>query len=110
MVLVQKWPFFHTFFFRQYRPGKCLLRSSRTKKRLPRVSKQKVPKVEKLTFFQRVNPMALVQKWPIFRTFFFKQYRPGKFLLRSSRTKKRLCRLSKQEVQKVEKLTFLQRG
>ena len=25
MVLVRKWPFFHLFFFRQYRPGKCLL-------------------------------------------------------------------------------------
>ena len=34
MVLVQKWPFFQLFFFRQYRPGKCLLRYSRTKKRL----------------------------------------------------------------------------
>ena len=24
MVLVQKWPFFQLFFFRQYRQGKCL--------------------------------------------------------------------------------------
>ena len=31
MVWVQKWPFFH-FFFRQYRPGKCLLLYSRAKK------------------------------------------------------------------------------
>ena len=31
MVLVQKWPFFQTFFFRQYRQGKCFLRYSRTK-------------------------------------------------------------------------------
>ena len=35
------------------------------------------------------------------------EYRPGKCLLRYSRTKKTLSRLSKQEVQKVEKLTFL---
>ena len=41
---------------------------------------------------------------------FFKQYRPGKCLLLYSRTKNRLSRLSKQEVQKVEKLTFLQSG
>ena len=35
------------------------------------------------------------------------EYRPGKCLLRYSRTRKTLSRLSKQEVQKVEKLTFL---
>ena len=29
--------FFNSFFFRQYRPGKCLLRYSRTKKRLSRL-------------------------------------------------------------------------
>ena len=34
MVLVQKWPFFHLFIFRQYRSGKCLLLYSRPKKRL----------------------------------------------------------------------------
>ena len=33
IVLVQKWPFFQLFFLRQYRPGKFLLRYSRTKTR-----------------------------------------------------------------------------
>ena len=37
MVLVQKWPFLQLFFFRQYRPGKCLSRYSRTKKCLSRL-------------------------------------------------------------------------
>ena len=55
MALVQKWPFFQSFFFRKYRPGKCLLRYSGTKKRLSTLLKQEVQKVEKLTFFQRVN-------------------------------------------------------
>ena len=32
MVLVQKWPFLQLF-FRRYRPEKCVLRYSRTKKR-----------------------------------------------------------------------------
>ena len=41
------------FFFRQYRPGKCLLRYSPTKKQLSRLLKQELQKVEKLTFFQR---------------------------------------------------------
>ena len=49
-------------------------------------------------------------KMAIFSNFFFSQYRPGKYLLRYSRTKKRLSRLLKQEDQKVKKLTFVQRG
>ena len=49
---------FPTFFFREYRPGKCLLRYFRTKKRPSRLEKQEVQKVEKLTFFPYigVNP------------------------------------------------------
>ena len=41
MVLVQKWPFLKIFFFRQYRPGKCLLSCSSTKTRLSRLKKEK---------------------------------------------------------------------
>ena len=44
---------FSNLFFRKYRPGKCLLRYFRGKKRLSRLSKQEVQKIEKLTFFQR---------------------------------------------------------
>ena len=66
--------------------------------------------MEKLTFFQRVNTHAFGPKMAIFPTFFLRQYRPGKSLLRYSRTKKRLSRLLKQEVQKVEILTFFQGG
>ena len=54
--------------------------------------------------------MVLVQKWPFFKTFFLKQYRLGRGLLRYSRGKNRLSKIKKHEVQKVEKLTFLQRG
>ena len=53
MVFVQKWPFFQVFFFWQYSPGKCLLRYSSTNKRLSRLKKKEVKKVEELTFFQR---------------------------------------------------------
>ena len=41
------------------------------KKRLSRLSKQEVQKIEKCTFFQRGKPMVLVQKWPFFQLFFF---------------------------------------
>ena len=48
--------------------------------------------------------MVLVQKWPFIQTFFLKQYKLGKYHERYSGTKKRLCRLEKQEVQKVQKI------
>ena len=70
MVLVQKWAFFLVFFFRQYRPEKFFFWYSRTKKRLSKPKKQEVQKVQKLTFFQRGQPMVLVQNWPFFQLFF----------------------------------------
>ena len=54
--------------------------------------------------------MVFVQNWPFFQLSFFSQYRPGKRPLRYSRRKKRIFSLQKQEVQKVEKLTFFQTG
>ena len=42
--------------------------------------------------------------------FFFKQNRPEKCFLRYSRTNKGLSRIWKKKVEKVEKLTFFQRG
>ena len=65
MVLVQNWPFFQLFafmskighfacfYFWEERPGKSVLRYSRTKKRLFRLYKQEVQKLEILRFFQR---------------------------------------------------------
>ena len=109
-----KMAIFPSFFLRQYRPGKCLLRYPKTKKKpfqaiKTRKSKsrkidifptffggggaiearkmsftifqnKKTPSqaiktrssnVEKLTFFQRGQPMVLVQNWPFFHFFFF---------------------------------------
>ena len=97
---------FPTVFFRQYRPGKRLLRYSETKKRLFWLEKQDFQKVEKLTFFQ----WFWSKNGHFSNCFFFRKYRPGKRLLRYSETKKRLFRLEKQEVQKVEKLTIFKRG
>ena len=78
MLLIQKWPFIQHFFFRQYTPGKCHLRYSRTKKHLSRLKKHKVQKVEKLTFFQRGLTHAFGPKMAIFPTFFLRHYRRGK--------------------------------
>ena len=49
-------PFFQLSFFRHYWAGKCLLRYSRTKKRLTRLSKKEVQKVVNLHFSKGVNP------------------------------------------------------
>ena len=71
MVLVQKWPFFQPFFFfQQYTPGKCLSRSSRTKKRLSRLLRQEVQIVEKINIFPKGLTHGFSQKMAIFPTFF----------------------------------------
>ena len=49
------------------------------KKYLSRLYKQKVQKVEKLKFFQRGYAFGPIMK--IFQLFFFRQYRPGKYVL-----------------------------
>ena len=89
MVLVQNWPFFNLF-FRHNRPEKCVLRYSRTKKRLCRLLKQQVQKVEKLRFLQKGLTHGFCPKLAIFPSSVFRQYRPGYCVLRYSRTKKRL--------------------
>ena len=50
-------------------------------------------KRRKINIFAKVLTHGFGQKMAIFPTFFFRQYRPGKCLLRYSRTKKRLSRL-----------------
>ena len=148
MLLVHKWPFFQLFFFRQYRPGKCLLRYSPTKNAFLDYKNKKFEKSKNWHFSKGVKPMVLVHKWPFFQlffignicqenvfydivekksaflgyknknskqskkrhfskgvnpwfwykndhfsNFFFRQYTPGKCVLRYSWTKKHLCRL-----------------
>ena len=85
-ALGQKIAIFPTFFLRQYRPRKSLLRYFRTKKHLSRLKKLTVKKVKKLTFQKKVNP-RFRSKNGHFSNIFFWQYRPGKFLLQYSGTK-----------------------
>ena len=75
-------------FFRQYRQGKCLLRYSGTKKHLSRLQKQKSSKSRKINVFPNWITHGFGPKMTIFPNFFFRHYRPGKCLLRYSRTKK----------------------
>ena len=80
MVLVQKWPFFELFFFRQYRPIKCLLRYSRTKKRLSSYKNKKFLKLKNWHFSKEVKPWFWSRNGHFFQLFFFSQYRQGKYL------------------------------
>ena len=88
---------FFQLFFRQYRQGKWL-------------SKQEDKKSRKIDSFTKGLIHGFCPKMIIIPTWFLRQYRQGQCLSRYSRTKKLLSRLWKQEVQKVEKLTFFQRG
>ena len=71
MALVQKWPFFHFFFLRQYKPGKYLLRYSRTKKRLSRPEKAGRSKSLKILHFSKGVNFWFWSKNGQFSNFFF---------------------------------------
>ena len=101
---------FPSFFLRQYRPGKCLLRYSRREKMPFWAIKKRRSRSPKIDIFPKGLTHGFGPKMAIFLTFLLRQYRPGKCLLRYSRTKKRLLGLKKQEVLKVQKWTFFQRG
>ena len=97
--------FFQLFFLRQYRPGKYLYDILERKPAILESSKSR-----KIDIFPKGWIHGLSPKMAILKLFFLlKQYRPRKCLLRYSRTKKRLSRLWKQKVRKVEKFTFVQR-
>ena len=82
MVLVQEWPVFH-FFFRQYRPGKCLLRYNTTKKLLSRLQKPKLQKEPKIDIFPKGLTHGFNQKMALFQPFFFSaiQFRKMSFTI-----------------------------
>ena len=54
--MVQKWPFFQFFFFRQYRPGKYPLRYSSWKNNFLGYKNKKIKKSKNWHFPKRVNP------------------------------------------------------
>ena len=104
MVLVQKWPLFQVFLFRQYRLGKCPLWYSRTKKRLSRTVKTRSLKGQKIGIFPKGLTHGFGPKMAIVPSFFFRQYRPGKCPLWYPRTKKRLSTTIKTRSLKGQKI------
>ena len=77
MVLVQKWPFSQLFSlmqyrpYRQYRPGKCLLRHSKTKKTPLQATKTRSSKSRKIDIFPKGLTHDFGPKMAIFTSFFF---------------------------------------
>ena len=67
-------------------------------------------KIRNIDIFPKGLTHGFNPKMAIFPTFIFGQYRTVKCFLRYFRAKRLLSTLWKQEVEKVEKLTFFQRG
>ena len=102
--------FSNFFFFRQYRPGKCLLQYSRTKKRLSRPKKQKDQTVKKIDIFPKGLTHSFGPKIAIFQTFFFEPNRPVKCLLRYSRIQNTPFYSIKTRSLKSEKIAIFPKG
>ena len=109
MVLVKNWPFSYRLFLGNIGQQNVFYDILEGKNAFQRYNNNKLKKSKNWDFSKGVNPWFW-SKIGHFSIFFFRQYRPGKCVLRYSRTKKRLSTLYKQQIQKVEKLRFFQRG
>ena len=92
---------FPSFCFRQKRPGKCVSRYSRKKKRLSTLKNKKFKKSKNQNFFKEVSPWFL-SKLAIFPPYYFRQHRPGICLSRYSRIKKKFLDHLKNRLKKLK--------
>ena len=88
-----KMAIFPTFFFWQCRRRECFLRYSRTKEGRFWAIKTRSSKSPKIDIFPKGLTHGFGSKMPIFQTFLFRQYRPGKCFLGYSRRNKHLSRV-----------------
>ena len=81
MVLVQKWPALQLFYLGNIGQENVFY-DIRERKNAFLSYKNKKFNSRKIRVFPKglVNPWFLVQKWPFFQLFFFRQYGPGKCL------------------------------
>ena len=103
-----KWPFFKLFFLRQYRPGKCLLRYSRAKNAFLGY-KGRSSKSRKIHIFGKGLTHDFFPKWPFFILFFLGNIGQENVFYDILKRKTPFQAI-REEVQKVEKFTFLERG
>ena len=90
--------------FRRNRPGKCVSRFSRKKKMPWLTIITRSRESRKIGIFPKGLVHRFGRKVSIFLPFHLSQNRPGKYFSQYSRKKKRLSRLKKEDVIKVEKL------
>ena len=84
---------FPTFFFQSIQARKMCFTIFQNDKTPFQAIKTRSSKSRKIDIFPKGYAHGFGPKMAIFPTFFFRQYRPGKCLLRYSRTKKRLSKL-----------------
>ena len=102
MVLVQKWQFYELFFLGNIDQENVFYDIVERKNAFVGY-KRRSSKSRRIDIFPKGLTHGFGPKMAIFATFFFRQYRPGKCLLKYTRTRKRLSTLLKQQVKKVNK-------
>ena len=93
MLLVQKWPFFKLFFLGNLGQGNVFNDILEGKNAFLGYKNKNFKEPKNSYFSKGVNERFRSKNGHSSNFFFFWQYRPGKCLLRYSRTKQRLSRL-----------------
>ena len=89
---------------------KCLLRYSRTKRRLSRIIKKRSSKSRKIYIFPKGLTHGFGPKMALFPTFFFQARKARKMSFTIFQNEKTPFQAIKTRSSKVEKLTFFRRG
>ena len=105
-----KMAIFPTFFFRQYRPGKCLLEYSKTKKTPFYALKTRSSKSRKNDLFPKGLPVVLVQTWPFFQLFLLGSIGKKNVFYDTTKRKNSYLGYKNKKFEKDEKLTFFIKG
>ena len=105
-----KMAIFPTFFLGQYRPGKCVLRYSRTKKTLFQTIKTRSSKSRKFDFFARGLSHGFGPKMAIFPTFIFQEIQATKMFFTIFQSEKTLFQTMKTRSSKSRKFAFFAKG
>ena len=93
MVLVKKRPFFHVFFLGNIGQENVFHNILEQKNAFLAYKKERSSKSRKIEIFPKGLTHGFGQKMAIFPCLLFRQYRPRKFVLQYSRTKKRFSSL-----------------
>ena len=110
MVLVQKWPFFQLFFLGNIGQENVFYGILERKNAFLGYKNKKLKKSKNWDFSKGVSLCFLVQNWSFLHVFILDEIGQENVFYDILVGKKPLSRLWKQEVKKVEKLRFFQRG